>query len=260
MFDKIEFFTDTFAHKENIATRIEARIKIVFTVIALILNLISPTIYTPLSIAIFCLVILFAIGIPPRLLALRLAMPAVMAAVVLSTQIFFYGNTVLFTVPIGSINLIGYKEGLFHGILIMSRVIGGISLILFLSISTPVHKLLLAATWFKVPKIVIELSLLIYRYIFVLLEEMLNIRDAQRVRLGYHNWHQSMRSLSLLGGSLIFRGYDRAERIFQAMSARGYTGSMALNYVDHFGKKDFLTAICLSGILLIFYFAGQLCP
>jgi cobalt/nickel transport system permease protein len=257
MFDNIDVFSDMFAHKENVATGIEARIKIIFTVIALVINLISSSIYTPLSIAAFCLVFLLTIGTPPKLLALRLCMPLVMAAFVLITQIFFYGSTILFTIPIGNIFLTGYKEGLTHGILIMCRVIGGVSLILFLSISTPAHKLLLAATWFKVPKIVIELTLLIYRYIFVLLEEMLNIRAAQKVRLGYYNWRQSMRSLNLLGSSLIFRAYDRAERIFQAMCARGYSGSITLDYPYHLGKKDLITAACLTGILIAFYFMGQ---
>lgn len=258
MFEKIDVFSDIFAHKENILTGIEARIKIIFVITTLIINLISPTIYAPLSIALVCLVALLAIGTPPMLLTLRLAMPLIMAAVVLVTQIFFYGHTVLFLIPAGSINFIGYKEGLTHGILIMCRVIGGVSLILFLSISTPAYKLLLAAIWFRVPKIVIELSLLIYRYIFVLLEETLNIRDAQRVRLGYHNWRQSMRSLTLLGASLILRAYDRADHIFQAMSARGYSGSIALNYTDRFGKKEIVTAVCLFCVLLVFYFMGRL--
>jgi cobalt/nickel transport system permease protein len=258
MFEKIDIFSDIFAHKENILTGIEARIKIVFVILALIINLISPTIYAPLSIAFVCLIALFAIGTPSRLLALRLTMPLIMAAVVLITQIYFFGHTVLFSIQTCCINLIGYKEGLAHGVLIMCRVIGGVSLILFLSISTPAYKLLLAATWFRVPKVVIELSLLIYRYIFVLLEEVLNIRDAQRIRLGYHNWRQSMRSLILLGASLIFRAYDRAERIFQAMSARGYTGSIVLDYSDRFGKKEVVTSVCLSVILLSFYFMGRL--
>jgi cobalt/nickel transport system permease protein len=258
MFDKIDVFSDIYAQKENVITGIEARTKIVFTVIALVINLLSETIYPSLSIAFFCIVILLVIGIPLRLLALRLVIPLVMAAVVLVTQIFFYGNTILFTISIAGINITGYEEGLLHGILIMCRVIGGVSLILFLSLSTPAHKLLLAAIWFKVPKIVIELLLLMYRYIFVLLEEMLSIRDAQRVRLGYHNWSQSIKSLSTLGGSLIFRAYDRAERIFEAMTARGYTGSMSLSYVERFSRKDIITAVCLFAFLAVFYFSGQL--
>jgi len=141
--------------------------------------------------------------------------------------------------------------------LIMSRVIGGVSLILFLSLSTPANRLFLAASWFHLPKIFVELTLLVYRYIFVLIEEVVTIKDAQKVRLGYHGWHQSMRSLGVLGGSLILRAYDRAGRVFEAMSARGYSGTMPVEYTEPFGRRDLVTVICLSTVLAIFYLIGR---
>jgi cobalt/nickel transport system permease protein len=258
MFDKSHIFSDVFAHKENLITGIEARTKIAFTVIALVINLLSPTIYTPIAIAVFCLATLIAIRIPPKLLLLRLIMPLVMAAVVLITQVFFYGTTPLFTIPLWGFHLVGYEEGLARGLLIMCRVIGGVSLILFLSMSTPANRLLVAARWFRLPKVFIELSLLIYRYIFVLIEEAIAIKDAQRVRLGYGNWQQSIKSVSTLGGILVLRAYDRAERVFEAMIARGYTGAIAINYTEHFGRKDFIAAIGLGTVLAILYLVGQL--
>jgi cobalt/nickel transport system permease protein len=256
MFDKSDIFSDAFAHKENCISRIEARTKIVFVVLALALNLLSPSVYAPLAIAVFCLATLVAIKIPPRLLLLRLTMPLVMAAVVLITQLFFYGTTPLFTVTFLGFNLVGYEEGLVHGLLIMCRVIGGVSLILFLGMSTPAHKLLMAARWFRLPKIFIELSLLIYRYIFVLIEEAISIKDAQRVRLGYGNWRRGMRSVGTLGGILVLRAYDRAERVFAAMIARGYSGALSLSYSEQFGGKDFIAAAALSTVLAIIYLVG----
>lgn len=257
MFNRSDIFSDVFAQKENLVTGIEARSKIAFTLIALVINLLSPSIYTPIAIAIFCLATLLAIGVPPKLLALRLVIPLVMAAVVLITQIFFYGTTALFIIPVWGFNLVGYEEGLARGFLIMCRVIGGVSLILFLSMSTPAYKLLMAATWFRVPKIFVELGLLMYRYIFVLLEEVVTIKDAQKVRLGYRNWRQSLKSLGVLGGSLIPRAYDRAERVFEAMVARGYTGAVTINYIEHFGRKDFIAAVCLISILTVLYLVGK---
>jgi len=258
MSHKDEVFSDIFAQKQNLVTGIEARTKIAFIAIALVINLLSPTIYTPIGIATFCLITLLAIKIPPRLLLLRLTMPLVMAAVVLITQIFFYGATPWFTISLWGFHLVGYEDGLARGFLIMCRVIGGVSLILFLSMSTPANKLLLAASWFRVPKIFIELTLLVYRYVFVLIEEVVAIRNAQKVRLGYCNWRQSMKSLGILGGSLILRAYDRAERVFEAMIARGYTGTMAINYQPKFSRKDYLIIFCLGAILVVFYLMGQL--
>jgi cobalt/nickel transport system permease protein len=254
MFEKGDIFSDAFAHKENFVTGIEARTKIVFTILALVLNLLSPSVYTPIAIAVFCLATLLAIKIPPRLLMLRLIMPLVMAAVVLITQLFFYGTTPLFAIPF--LGLVGYEEGLARGLLIMCRVIGGMSLILFLGMSTPAHRLLMAARWFRLPKAFVELSLLIYRYIFVLIEEAITIKDAQRVRLGYRSWRHGMRSVGTLGGILVLRAYDRAERVFEAMLARGYSGALSVSYSEHFGGKDFIAAAGLSTVLAIIYLVG----
>ncbi|MBI4187481.1 MAG: cobalt ECF transporter T component CbiQ [Chloroflexi bacterium] len=258
MTHKGEIFSDVFAQKDNFVTRIEARVKMGFTAIALVINLLSPTIYASVGIAAFCFALLLAVKAPPRLLLLRMAMPLVMAAVVLVTQVFFYGVTPLFAIPVWGWRLAGYEEGLARGVLIMGRVIAGVALILFLSMSTPVSKLLLAAKWFRVPQTFIGLALLVYRYIFVLIEEAAAIKDAQKVRLGYRDWHQSMRSLGVLGGSLFFRAYDRADRVFEAMLARGYSGGMAVRCQVRWGGRDFAAAFGLGAMLAVFYLMGQL--
>jgi len=258
MFHQDDFLFDSVSRKENLITGIEARSKIVFTVIALVINLLSPTIFTPVAIAGFCLITLIVIGIPLKTLIMRLTIPLLMAAVILILQVFFYGSTPMFTITLWGLTISGYIEGLKHGFLIVCRVIGGVSLILFLSMSTPGHKLLLAARWFRVPRVMVELTLLIYRYIFVLIEEALTIRDAQKVRLSYYGFKRSINSLGVLGGSLVLRAYDRAERVFEAMVARGYTGSMAISYTGSFGRKDFIAASCLCAALAVFYFAGRL--
>jgi cobalt/nickel transport system permease protein len=255
---KDDILADAFAQRDNPVTGIDARTKIAFTVGALITNLLSMSIFTPIAIATLCLTTLIVIRIPPRLLTLRLVIPMLMAVVVLITQIFLHGTTPLFTVSFWGFNIAGYEEGLARGLSIICRVIGGVSLILFLGMTTPANKLLLAASWFRIPKIFIELSLLVYRYIFVLIEEALAIREAQKVRLGYHNWHQSMQSVAIMASSLIFRAFDRAERVFESMVARGYTGSMAFGYTEHFDRKDFITATVLGMLLAIFYVTGQL--
>ncbi len=251
-------FSDVFAHRPNPVTGIDARLKIAFTVIALGLNLLAANVYAPLAIAFFCLVVLLLIRMPPRLLLLRLAMPLVMAAVVLVTQIFFAGVAPLFTVSFWGLRLTGYEDGLARGLLMMSRVLGGVSLIMFLSMSTPANKLFLAARWFRFPQVLVELALLIYRYVFVLLEEALAIRDAQRMRLGYCGWRRSMNSIAVLGGSLVLRAYDRAERVFEAMSARGYAGNLRAAPQARPGGKDVLAGAAMIALLLLFYGVGRL--
>lgn len=251
-----EISADIFAQKTNWVTEIDVRIKMAFTLAAILVNLSFASIWPSAGIAAFCFITLLVIKIPPRVLLMRLLVPLVMAVVVAITQLFLNGNTPLFSIRI--LHLTGYQEGLSSGLLIMWRVIAGGSLVLFLSMSTPANKLFSAAGWFKMPRILVELALLIYRYIFVLLDEVTTMRDAQRVRLGYHNWRQSMNSVSVLGGSLILRAYDRAERVFEAMLVRGYTGYNRVTYAEKLRRKDYLAIVVFTSILVALLFMGKL--
>lgn len=161
---------DIVGRKANFLTSIDARVKTACVLAALALNLLSTSMWAPVCIAILCLAALLLIKIPAKLLLLRLSMPLAMACVVLITQTFMYGATPILSIGSGYFQLTAYKEGLDRGLLIMLRVIAGMSLILFLSISTPAHKLLGAARWLRMPAELVELTLLIYRYIFVLIE------------------------------------------------------------------------------------------
>src|SRR3989304_4075106 len=228
MLDAHSVTSDTFAQKQNWGTFIDARVKMVFILMAVTVNLLFTSVWPSIGIAVMCVSALLSIKIPTRLLLMRLAMPLTMAATVAVIQLFLYGTTALFTIPV--LHWTGHAEGLSRGLLIMWRVVAGSSLVLFLSMSTPTNRLFTAAAWFKTPRILVELALLIYRYIFVLLDEVTTMRDAQRVRLGYHNWRQSISSFSVLGGSLILRAYDRAGRVFDAMLVRGYTGDNQTTY------------------------------
>jgi cobalt/nickel transport system permease protein len=78
----------------------------------------------------------------------------------------------------------------------------------------------------RVPKVLIETSLLIYRYIFVFIEVMETMHTSQELRLGYSGWLKKLRSTSLLIGNLFIRVLEQGERTFIAMNARGYDGNI----------------------------------
>jgi cobalt/nickel transport system permease protein len=249
--------SDIFAGRTNLLTGIDVRVKTAFVLAALVLNLLSTGMSTQICIAGICIAALISIKIPAKLLLLRLSIPLLMAAVVLITQTFMSGTTPIFSVDIISFHLSAYKEGLDKGLLIMCRVIAGTSLILFLSMSTPAHKLLRAARWFRMPAVLVELSLLIYRYVFVLMEQMLIMQESQTVRLGYRNWQQSMNSLSALGAGVILRAYDRAERVYESMLVRGYAGdkTSATGYTLNF--VDLAATLIFAAVLAGLYVIGQ---
>lgn len=244
-----EVFSDCFAHKNNFLTRIDARIKMLFVFGAIITTIFSWTHYVPVIIVFLSLVFLISVRIPLKIILFRLLCPLTIAIVILLIQIFVYGTTPLFKLGILGFHLTGYKEGLFRGLLIMGKVTGCISLIIFLSMTTPVNALLKSAFWFRIPKTWIEIAAISYRYVFVLIEDAITIRDAQKVRLGYSNLSRSLRSLAELTGSVFIRAYDQSISTYEAMQLRGYLGTIKISFEEKFKLKDGLHLIIFSIIL-----------
>ncbi|MBI4335433.1 MAG: cobalt ECF transporter T component CbiQ [Candidatus Omnitrophica bacterium] len=204
-----EVFSDHFAHRKNYLTEVDIRAKMLLVAAAIIIVVSARHPYVPLIVFFLSLVSLLGIRIPPWIILLRLAAPLSVAGVILVIQIFFYG----------------IAEGLARGFLIMAKVIGATSLVIFLSMTTPVNKLLRGARWFKVPNTWVEIAMLSYRYIFVLLEDAITVRDAQKARLGYSGLARSLRSFGELMGATVIRTYDRSIAVYEAMMLRGYTGT-----------------------------------
>lgn len=80
----------------------------------------------------------------------------------------------------------------------------------------------------KIPKVLIEISLLIYRYIFMFMEVSAKMNTAQNLRLGHSSIMRRIRSAALLAGNLFIRTLEQGERTFTALNARGYDGNIRI--------------------------------
>lgn len=106
------------------------------------------------------------------------------------------------------------------------KAMGAVSCLYFLALSTPMVDLLAVLRRLKVPKLMLELMGLIYRFIFVLLETADTIHTAQSSRLGYLNLTSVYRSLVALTSTLFIRAYKRSDELYTALEARGYDGEL----------------------------------
>jgi cobalt/nickel transport system permease protein len=91
--------------------------------------------------------------------------------------------------------------------------------------SAPLDATLKAAHSLRVPGLVVQLALLTYRYLFLLADELGRLRTALRVR-GFRNRasRHAYRTVGRVAGTLLVRGYERGERVGQAMRCRGFDG------------------------------------
>ncbi|MCF7805537.1 MAG: cobalt ECF transporter T component CbiQ [Candidatus Marinimicrobia bacterium] len=98
-----------------------------------------------------------------------------------------------------------------------------LALILFVS-TTKFPRLLRVLEKMKVPAVIVQVLAFIYRYFFVLIDELQRMKLAVRARAPKRRKSLVYLAFSNLLGMLIVRSYERSERIYQAMRLRGYDG------------------------------------
>lgn len=200
----IDIFSEHFARRKNIFTRIDARIKIIFVILGLIVVMSTHTPFFSFITGFFIFLSLLNEEVPFKLLILRLSAPLGIAATVLFIKIFIFHQSPA------------------EVILLVSKIIGSTSLVLFLSMTTTIDKILAACRWFKLSGIWVQICLVTYRYIFVLLEDAFAVFQAQKARLGYTNLFRSLHSAGILAGMTFIRAYDQSVATYEAMVLRGY--------------------------------------
>ncbi len=220
-------FIDAEGQERRLLVALDGRIKLLLMMVALGINLTAGGLRTPLGLAALSLLLVLAAGVPARSFLRRMAVPIMLATVALVTQLFWFqeGETLLL-LPVFQWELVVYAGGVTRGLELASRIIGGMAVLLFFSLTTPLPELMRAARFFRCPPVLVELALIMYRYIFLLLEEGGRIRNAEKSRLGFVDTRSAIRSSGILGGMLVLRTYDRAERSFAAMRCRGYRGAL----------------------------------
>lgn len=140
-------------------------------------------------------------------------------------------------------------------------VISSISCLYFLTLTTPVHDILQVMRKLKVPQLLIEITEITYRFIFVFLETTLKIYQAQNSRLGYRTAKLWLRSLSMLITSLFISVFQRARELTIAMDSRGYREDIM--YVDdhyQYATTNWLIILGVMAVIVTVYilFGGSL--
>lgn len=90
----------------------------------------------------------------------------------------------------------------------------------------------------KVPRAFIVQMMFLYRYLFVLVEEAMRMRRARELRRFGERRGLRPRVAASLIGVLFLRTYERAERVYIGMCARGFDGHVRLARRLCFGWKD----------------------
>jgi len=123
-----------------------------------------------------------------------------------------------------------------------------VTILLLMTSTTPFPELLRGLRKLGCPRILILNLGFLYRYLFVLTEEVLRMRQARDCRrVGRAPLRVELKLLGSMLGALVLRSFERAERMYQAMLSRGYAGEIHVLAPRRFTWRDltFLAGIAL---------------
>lgn len=198
---------------------------------AILLCLLSRSFVAPLYIAaVLSLAILFLARVDPKtygelfIIPLWFAIMSVVAIILVSGggEVYWSWN------PASWFSLSITSESINEGFLIFCRVIGGMSALMFIALTTPMTDLFVVMKQCRIPEVVIDLAMMIYRSIFILMNQLVQTYQAQVMRLGYGSFRESIQSFAILCGSVFIASWDAGEDFIRAMDARCYDGKFVI--------------------------------
>lgn len=190
--------------------------------------LLARTPWPPLALFLLMAVLSCAGGVNWRIYWSVLAVPAAflfVSALALLWQVSPMPEG-LVNLPVGSKYLVLTAGSQLTARLVTARALGSVSCLYFLSLTTPMPELLGILRRIHTPDVVVDLAVLIYRYIFLLLATYGDMQTAASSRLGFGGWKRSVRTTGVLYGNLLARSFRRAQACFDAMESRCCTGSI----------------------------------
>ena len=102
----------------------------------------------------------------------------------------------------------------------------------------------------RAPRLLVVIAAFMYRYAFVIADEARRMRAALAARAYRPRHLGDVAALGRLVTGLFLRSYERGERVYLAMLARGYAGAMPRFGVLRFGRADALFLIALGAVLV----------
>lgn len=135
---------------------------------------------------------------------------------------------------------------------LLLRSIAAIACLAFIGWTTPLMELIPAFERLGIPAVLIDLAIMIYRFLFVTATTLREMRRAQSWRLGRADFRSRMRALSMLAGGLFIRCIERVRRLEEGIQARGYEGHLWVLAPEHGLSPMFIgSTVALQVLVLV---------
>jgi len=229
-------FLDSYHHRSSPVHQLDPRVKLVLSLAFILTSALTPPGAWPVYILLLSMVvsveILSELGIKYVQKRSLMALPFILAAF---PVIFTFSGEPLASFSIGPWTLTATQPGVERFISIALKSWISVQAAVVLAGSTPFPALLAAMRAIRIPRLLVAIFGLMWRYLFVLADEALRLMRARAARSGQSAAPGAKTGGSLawrarvtggMAGSLFLRALERSDRIYMAMVSRGYDGEV----------------------------------
>jgi cobalt/nickel transport system permease protein len=245
-------FIDEYSGLDSFVHRLDPRTKLLCS-LAFILAVVLTPAGSWKAFAVYMLIMLVLIWLSqlPHKYVLRRSLvifPFVILVVIFIP--FFKQGQMAASYDIGSWHIAVTYEGLAMCATVIAKSWLCILCLILLSSSTKFEELLHGMYRLKVPRVFVQITSFMYRYMFVLADQAMRMqmaRDSRNYGLSRSNIFNTLGNMI---GMLFIRSYERAERIYAAMLSRGYSGEIIMVNQPRFRLHDAFFAFSLALLLI----------
>lgn len=250
-------FIDEYSDLDSLIHKLDPRTKLVASLAFVIAVVLTPVTSWQAFVSYFCVIVVsLALSKLPLLHVLKRSLVVFPFVLMIALFIPFFKQGEV----AGSYNIWLWQVSVtYSGLLVLANVVTKawlciLSLIL-LSSTTRLADLLKGLKQLKVPQVIVLILSFMYRYIFVLADEVMRMKQARDSRnFGGRRLHQ-LKTIGNMIGMLFIRSYERGERVYAAMLARGFDGevrtlrTLSFSWADAYFSVAFVLALIVPGVL-----------
>ena len=219
---------DDYAYRNRLS-KVNPNIKFVIGMLLLILSLINPYNYISLLIILtmsFIIVGVAKIELKDYIHLIKIPITFLIISIIMILINFSNDKDILlYSIEIGSLYVGVSVESINSATHLFFRALSCLTCIYFIMLTTPFNQLIFVFKKLHLPDIVLEIAMLMYRFIFIFMEEVADIRKSQELRFGYINLKNGYNSFGLLVSMLFKRMMIRYDEMSIALDMKLYDGT-----------------------------------
>ncbi len=216
-------YVDNLAYRDTPLSHVDPRAKLMATVLyVLALSLVPPGDFGRLgSLAVLLMLFVLAGSVPLLYLLKRSLLVLPFAGPVALVLPFTHPCPCL----VGPWGIELSRAGLEAAGSILCKAMLAASALLVLAATTRFAHLLTALRWYRIPGLFVDILSFLYRYLFLIVDEGQRITRARKAR-SCGRFVQPVRTSAAMISTMVGRSSARSERVYLAMLARGYDGTI----------------------------------